>query len=443
MAIYTDRESFIPYRRADLVELCIEDGKLPAANITQFRQFCEILAAYYHFKLHHALENLKDNFAPFDPDTDTKPRLIPGEKQLQHMHGQLTQQLSGVLEQANYERLSEADLKMAFEQASLIPLNTNVDFDDFEEMLIYYRGAHPITITMKQFFIRKVERTFDVFERVVLLLKFKDEAYFKAKKVKLEKLPFTPGKIYLSLYKSIPKFDLELLFPNVQVSMTMKDRLMLGVPAIGAAIPILLKVVPSLGLLIGLIMLLVWGQSAITSWLHVTDEQVNNFYPILTATLTAVIALGGFGFKQYTNYKNKRIQSLKEVTDTLFFRNLDNNSGVFHRVIDSAEEETTKEMILAYYHLLTHPQPMTQSELDDFIEAWLEKKFDTKIDFDVAKSLQNLTTLQGQYIDTQTQISQVSSLVTQDKNHYCHALPLAEAKTVIDYAWDNLFQYNV
>lgn len=28
MATYTDREAFIPYRRADLVELCLADGQL-------------------------------------------------------------------------------------------------------------------------------------------------------------------------------------------------------------------------------------------------------------------------------------------------------------------------------------------------------------------------------------------------------------------------------
>jgi len=33
MAVYEDREAFIPYRRTDLIELCIEDGKLSPADV--------------------------------------------------------------------------------------------------------------------------------------------------------------------------------------------------------------------------------------------------------------------------------------------------------------------------------------------------------------------------------------------------------------------------
>ncbi|MEM9538542.1 MAG: hypothetical protein AAGA60_03410 [Cyanobacteria bacterium P01_E01_bin.42] len=32
-------------------------------------------------------------------------------------------------------------------------------------------------------------------------------------------------------------------------------------------------------------------------------------------------------------------------------------------------------------------------------------------------------------------------LVTRDREGYCHALSLDEAKTAIDYVWDNAFQY--
>ena len=44
---------------------------------------------------------------------------------------------------------------------------------------------------------------------------------------------------------------------------------------------------------------------------------------------------------------------MKALADSLYFKNLDNNAGVFHHLVDAAEEEEFKEAVLAYYFLLT------------------------------------------------------------------------------------------
>jgi len=46
--------------------------------------------------------------------------------------------------------------------------------------------------------------------------------------------------------------------------------------------------------------------------------------------LSLVVTLGGFGFKQYASYKNKKIKYQKNVTETLFSKNLASNTGAFH-----------------------------------------------------------------------------------------------------------------
>ncbi len=38
---------------------------------------------------------------------------------------------------------------------------------------------------------------------------------------------------------------------------------------------------------------------------------------------------------------------MKTLTDNLYFKNLDNSTGVFHHLIDTAEEEEFKVAILA------------------------------------------------------------------------------------------------
>ena len=437
MANHSDREAFIPYRRADLIEMCIEDGGLATAEVAQFRQFCEILSAYYHFEFHRSLETLKENFAPFDPDADTLIRQESGPDALNERQIKLVQSFKTVLERANYRPLSEQDLELAFERESLIPLNTKVDFADFEQMVCYYRGDIFRKTTFKRLYFWEEEREVDIFERVALLLKFKPAEYFAAKHKKTKDLNFEPGKMYVYLYKDIPRYDLELLFPNVRVSMTLKDQVLFGVPAVGAAIGALVRTLPNLLLIAGALLFLISGPEAIRQ-IGVSEGQVSNIMPVLTATLALVVALGGVAAKQWSTYQNKQIKFQKSVTDTLFFRNLDSNAGVFNALIDAAEEEETKEIILVYYHLLTQPQPLTAAELDDHIETWMGETFGTKIDFDINGPLQNLEKIKGKISEDGPD----QPLLRRNEAGHLQLLSLAESKRVIDRVWDDLFEYS-
>src|SRR5438105_4666950 len=73
MAEYADREHYIPLRKSDLIELLSKDAKLPATEREPFRQFCRLVGAVWHFEYLGTLEKLKDEFAPFDPDSETVP----------------------------------------------------------------------------------------------------------------------------------------------------------------------------------------------------------------------------------------------------------------------------------------------------------------------------------------------------------------------------------
>lgn len=255
MASYQDRQSFIPFRRQDIIEICLREGKLTPPEAEQFRSFAEIFTAYVHFDYQKTLENLKNNFAPIDPDADTRHFEPPSALVAGQMETSLIQDFTKTLKNANYKPLSEEDLKAAFQQDSLIPLKTDVDFNDFEDgrMLFYHRGLTRDTVVLRKF-LKKKEFSFDVFERVVLLIKFKGTDHFKQKKKKQESQNFTPGKLYVYLYKKIPKYDLDILFPNVNISMTWKDLLRFGIPAISAIVPIILKALPNLILITGVIL---------------------------------------------------------------------------------------------------------------------------------------------------------------------------------------------
>lgn len=431
MASFRDRESFIPYRRSDLVRMCLEDGRLSEDDRTSFTRFCEILAAFYHFRFQKHLELLKDLFAPLDPDSATEMLRQPTDEEQRKMEQRLVDLFVAVLESANYARLSQDELRAAFGTESLIPLNTDVDFDDYEEgrVLFFHRGSSEERVTVRRFF-KKKERRFEAFERVVLMLKFKPAAHFVSKKQKPEALNFTPGKMYVYLYKKIPKFDIDILFPNVDVSMNWKDILQFGVPAVGALVPIVMKTLPNLLLIVGIIVFFTIGPAAAAKW-GASEEAMNNLFPILTALLSVGFMLGSYAFKQYMNYKNKRLKFLKNVTDTLFFKSLDCNAGVFHRLVDEAEEEETKEIILVYYFLLTH-KGLTKAALDTQIEDWMDTRFGKKLDFDIDKAFTGLLDLK----------TSQQALLTVGGDGRCHVLEIAKANELIDYLWDNVFSYN-
>ncbi|MGF1677222.1 MAG: TMEM143 family protein [Rivularia sp. (in: cyanobacteria)] len=443
MTVNENREAFIPYRRSDIIKLCLDDGQLNAVETQKFKDFCEILSSYYHFRFHKTLEIIKDNYVPFNPNADVEALVPPSFEQYDQMEKSVIDGFEHILERANYIRLSEDVVKQALGKKSLIDLRTEVDFNDFDRVICYYRGDSYKIISLKKLFFWKQEKKIDIFERIVLLIKFKEAVYFRAKKDQKKELKFIPGKMYVYFYKNIPKLDIDLLFPNVTTSMTWKDRLLFGIPAIGAAIPLILRALPNILLLIAAI-LLVLNAEPLVEQLKVEQYQVRDVMPVLVATLSLGMALGGFAFKQYSNYKSKKIKFQKDVTETLFFKNLGNNDSVFQTFIDLAEEEECKEIILVYYHLMISNNSLKPEELDTRIEAWMQKKLDTQINFDIHGPLDNLANIRGKIInhDLAEENTPLLPLLNYDKEGFCHVLPLNDAKKVIDYVWDNAFNYN-
>src|SRR6266478_2477348 len=94
MAEYADREHYIPLRVSDLVDLLCRDKGLSRQDGETFRQFCRLIIATYHFEYYQRLEELKNDYAPFDPDsvTATVKKLLPEQKaeRLEKLFGQFT-----------------------------------------------------------------------------------------------------------------------------------------------------------------------------------------------------------------------------------------------------------------------------------------------------------------------------------------------------------------
>jgi hypothetical protein len=206
-----------------------------------------------------------------------------------------------------------------------------------------------------------------------------------------------------------------MLFPNSKVRMKTIDKIIIGVPAAVSGMIVLVTKLGASLLLVG---------SVLSFWLGFQEKEVQIKQQHLIALGAGLGTLGGFLFRQINKYKNRKIKFMKALSDNLYFKNLDNNAGVFYHLIDAAEEEEFKEAVLAYYFLLTAKETLIKKELDDRIENWLGEKWDCHIDFEIGDAIDKLQRLE---------------LIEVDDDHL-RCVPLSAAKQQLDTIWDNFFK---
>lgn len=394
---------FIPFRKKDVIEMCRRDASLSESEFEIFEQIALLIQSSYHFEFHARLEALKDAYAPLNPSRDTRI-LFKDEEQ------DLASKLDQLLNYANYEKLSEQDLKAALEQTSLFNLSLHVDFDEFKEVAVYTRGESQRREMVPRFLGRFAKPvSFQNYDRVVLYIRFADD---------LKDSTFNkPGSTILKLFQNVPKDDVEMLFPNTRLGMRLVDKLILGVPAVvGGGIVLSTKMGASLILLGALL----------GFYVGLRSEPVELDQAALITLVVAFGTLGSFIWRQFGKFKTRKLTFMQRLTENLYFRNLDNNAGVFHRLIDNAEEEECKEAILAYYFLLTRPEIHGQSLLDETIESWFKNQWQADIDFEIQDAINKLQAL---------------GLITQDEAGL-NTLPLEAAREKLDQRWDDYFRFS-
>ena len=407
---------FIPFRKADVIQMCIKDLRLTDAEVIEFKEFCQILEALFHFEFHNRLEKLKNCYGPFNPDADTRKVFRYSEAEKKDLQKQLVSEMTAVLNAANFEKITAKDLQQALAEESLFQIRLEVDFEDFEDVIFFRRGETVKEESLVKFFgLSKKTFKFSNYERVAIYIKFKEKQYFENQK--RQNLYFEPGSTIIKLFHNVPKADLEMLFPNSKVRMKTIDKIIIGVPAAVSGIIVLVTKLGASLLLVG---------SVISFWLGLKDQEVQIKQQHLIALGAGLGTLGGFMFRQISKYKNRKIKFMKALSDNLYFKNLDNNAGVFYHLIDAAEDEEFKEAVLAYYFLLTAKDALTKKQLDDRIENWLAERWNCHIDFEIGDAIHKLQRL---------------NLIELDEE-ILHSVPLGEAKKQLDTIWDNFFTYN-
>ncbi len=409
------KQRYIPFRKTDVIEMCLRHDRLPESQQPAFRDFCRVLEALLHYEFHRVLENLKTCYAPFNPDADTLPIESLSQDERQGLQKELGRQLTDLLDAANFEPITAEGLKESMAAESLFKIRLAVDFTDFEDILFFRRGEHFRTETLVSFFgLKKKTIRFVNYDRVLVYIRFKDQDYFDTRD--RTDLFFKPGSTMIKLFHSVPQADLEMLFPNSEIRMKTVDKLIIGVPAAISGIILVSKLGASLLLVAALF----------SFWLGFREHPVDINQQHIVALGIGLGALGGYLFKQISKFKNRKIRFMKALTESLYFKNLDNNAGVFHHLVDAAEEEEFKETLLAYYFLLIAGNSLTRQELDQAIEGWLVENWNCRIDFEVGDALNKL--------------KRFGLVNTQSDRLVC--LPLDEARKRLDEIWDNFFDFS-
>ena len=143
------------------------------------------------------------------------------------------------------------------------------------------------------------------------------------------------------------------------------------------------------------------------------------------AAISGLVAVGAFVMRQRLKYETQTLRYQKRLADTVYFRNIANNTGVIDLVVGAGEEQDVKEAFLAYWILRCAHEPLEKTEIDRRAEEFLRAGFEVDLDFEVQDALDKLERL---------------DLVQRAGDVYT-ARPASEALAVLDARWDGVFSF--
>jgi hypothetical protein len=412
------RDHVIPLRKSDLLDALIAEAGLGADEAAQLRQFGRMLGAVFHYDYFDELECLREAYFYFNPDVD--PRARGTGEGLEAAYRALTDEFGRMLERANFVEVRHEEIARAHAERAFIRVRIKAPLDDFRELRIFRRGRHRESVEIRSWLgLRRRNVEVEVYDDVVLMVAARPASGMSGDGRRRRKRKddgarrIRPGAVLLKYFRHIASADLNALFPNVRVVMSLSDQLMLGVPALVGGIPILVKLA-STATVLAVVAGFYLGLSG-----SVGEEDMKG----ALAALGGVVALGAFAMRQWTRFHRQSLLYQKELTDNVYYRNVNNNAGIFDYIVGAAEEQEWKEAMLAYCFLLTAPAPLTRAALDARIEDLLARRFGVAVDFEIDDALAKLARL---------------DLLVREGGHLA-VPPLAEALKRLDRFWDDCF----
>ncbi len=381
LAASEGRDKFIPVRKEDLFSALIKQGDF--ADIAErelFWRFARTVRTICHYEYSETLDRLRDDYYYFSPQV--AGLAVADAAKSERAYDDLIQSLDKVLKDANFEELPYEDVADAHRKRT-VPVEVKAEYHDFREVRFYRRGSHVERFEVSKWFgLRRREVEIEVFDDVVLLVAIKTQAEIGAQRELriLKRRKIVPGSVLLKYFRNIASGDLYALFPNARVIMSNFDKAFLGVPAIAGGIPIVLKLYATISVLFVVAGIYLGGSGSVA----------NAEMKTALAALMGIVALGGLAFRQWLRYQRQSLKYQMELTDNIYFRNINNNAGIFDYLIATAEDQEVKQAVLAYHFIRKAEATPTAAEVAVRIETWLAENFGVNLDFEIADALDTL-----------------------------------------------------
>lgn len=379
-------EKFIPVDRKDIIrhalERLFEPGQRPLAE-----EVIRYMAALRQAESARSLDALVEYYDAFNPDDETinEHALSIPERRLQLEN--LKTKVIDLVVSANYLEIDQDALKKILEEEAFGGFSAEVDLNEYDFHLLYYRGAikdHILTHTWKRLWLKEVPVEVDAYRRLFLALKLKPfdvrvaeiaesegidkrKAERRVKRARSQQMleGVSENTLHLKVFRRIARSELRILFPNARIKFTLFDQLWLWIGSGGST-------------LFAIIMAALKFLAAVA---------ISLFFVVITLA-GAVGAI----IRSITNFFNTRTRYMAKLAKSLYFHNLASNQSVLALLSDDAEEEDIKEAVLTYALLLRHGH-RGLDEVKYEAEKFLKDEFDVECAFDIEDGCVHLRAL--------------------------------------------------
>lgn len=370
------RATFIPLRHTDLRAKLASEFLLEGDEFNDYRQLCARLQAIFHVEHLSALLHLEELYDSLDPDSQLIDSDTMDTENRNQLASALLDRLGRLLLSAHYKRLSREEIERAIEIGCQWGVQLDVDFDLFDRLEIFARGYKKVLVRRRRWrnFFREETIELPEFQRLIMAFRMKPELDERKSKKKKNDRALDDRFVYLKTFKNIPENDLEILLPGSKVRLTKLDRAKILLPTLSGMAITIYKVARGV-----LVLSLAFTLDQLLGW------------------IILIGASGGYIFKSILSYFRTKNKYQFGLTESLYLKNLDNNSSVIYRILNEAEEQELCEAILAYTFLWKHSdvpvEGLTEQELDEIVEAYLFRVTDVDVDFEVHDGLGKLSRL--------------------------------------------------
>ncbi|MBT3995929.1 MAG: DUF3754 domain-containing protein [Chloroflexi bacterium] len=365
---------FIPVGSDDLIEFLSQDKVTFGEQSSRLHDVSRWMIRILEQEKSAFERALTRAYSRVNPDRETIELMnsdSPDESEFQLLNSKIQH----MLEKANFEQLSDDQVKTALEAGSTHGIKVKIDEDGLEEMSIWVRGRStaPFHRRTLKHPISGETSSVAIFNRLALITR-----------------PVSESNVQVRLFKDIPIRDVEALLPNANVSMGIRDAVMMVGSGAGAVWTVAAKV-----LAVGL---------------------------VAASQLLWVIAipLGGLFWKVFSGYRRAIKDRDSNRAKHLYFQSLGSNRSAIHLISFMICEEEIKEAVLMYAFCLdaeSDGRTTTGPEMKLEIERYLHKLTEIEVDFDIDDAIETLDRLNLWKDRSQLQVIGIDEAATKLELH--------------------------